>query len=141
MDIVLAIKIGPGEGGAGESHRYVLKEAKTLNQVMEFVRVKVKPYVGQQTELVVTAETTEKEEVAEPVPEPKKKPTKGKGSGNLKRKGPYPAKGATGKRTPKTPSEEVTEDRDEADEITPEEINKLNSDKSDERDLYDGGRY
>lgn len=59
MDVSLSVRVAPGESGVLETHTWKLKEAKTTNQVLEFVRDKIKPFLSQQTELTVEVEEDE----------------------------------------------------------------------------------
>lgn len=51
MDLLIAVRIAPGEGGMAERHSWTLKEVKTVAQCLEFVRTAVRPFVGSQQDL------------------------------------------------------------------------------------------
>jgi hypothetical protein len=112
MDVRLALRVGPGESGVAETHTWLLKEAKTVNQVLEFVRAKVHPFLGSQAELSIEA-------TPEPKPEPKKATS-----------APKPKKKQAKKKKEIEPddSEEWKEGEDDDEEpITPDEIEKINT--------------
>jgi len=68
MNVKLVIQVAPGEEGMAESHSFVLKEAKTTEQVIEFVEVRVRPFLGSQKTLHAALGSEEQAASSPPAP-------------------------------------------------------------------------
>lgn len=81
MDLVVSIKIAPGEGGMAERHTWTLKEVQTTRQCLDFVEVAVAPFTGAQQELPAA-------DVAPPIVAEKavEREANGRGKGRAKKK-------------------------------------------------------
>ena len=74
MDVRLTVRTGPGEQGVAETHTWTLKEAQTTTQVLDFVRSKVRPFIGMQTDMSIVSGPDDQESATSvPVPETRRK--------------------------------------------------------------------
>jgi hypothetical protein len=126
MDISLSVRVAPGETGVLESHTWKLKEAKTVSQVLGFVRHKIKPFLGDQSTLEVVVEDDEPTEkieksVGEVSKEDIKKQKLNRGPPGKEYGNPEKAEKPKRKRTGKGKRE-----KSKKDEMTPERIKEQN---------------